>query len=57
MSSSGNAIEIAGQPDVEELESGGGGFVDWTAQFLENAKERCLISCLSTDRVVGLMSS
>ena len=50
------AIEIATQDGGEKVDVGDGGFVDWTAQFLENAKERCLISCLSTTRVATLMS-
>ena len=50
------AIEITTQDGGEKVDLGDGGFVDWTAQFLENAKERCLISCLSTTRVATLMS-
>ena len=50
------AIEIATQDSGATIELGDGGFVDWTAQFLENAKERCLTSCLSTTRVAMLMS-
>ena len=50
------AIEIATQDGGGKVDLGDGGFVDWTAQFLENAKERCLISCLSTTRVATLMS-
>ena len=49
------AIEIATRDDRAEVELGDGGFVDWTAQLLGNAKERCLISCLSVDRLVALM--
>ena len=50
------AIEIAAQDGGAMIDLGDGGFVDWTAKFLENAKERCLVSCLSTTRVVTLMS-
>lgn len=49
------AIEIAAEVEGAEVDLGDGGFVDWTAQFLENAKERCLVSCLSTTRVAALM--
>jgi len=49
------AIEIAVQDDGGYVDLGDGGFVDWTAQFLGNAKERCLISCLSTTRVITLV--
>lgn len=36
------------------LELADGGGVDWTRKLLSNAKERCLISGLGSDRVVGL---
>ncbi len=49
------AIEIATRDDRAEVELGDGGFVDWTAQLLGNAKKRCMISCLSVDRLVALM--
>jgi hypothetical protein len=38
-------------------EVGDGGFTDWTAQLLNNAKERCLISCISTERLAALADS
>jgi len=38
-----------GRPDLLEL--GDGGFVDWTAQFLGNRKERLLISGYGLDRL------
>ncbi|MGR6318473.1 hypothetical protein Q2K19_00430 [Micromonospora soli] len=34
------------------LEVGDGGFTDWTARLTGDAKERCLISCLATERLV-----
>ncbi|MGH3171940.1 MAG: hypothetical protein ACRDN0_39540 [Trebonia sp.] len=34
-------------------EIGDGGFTDWTARLLNNAKERCLISCLATERLAA----
>lgn len=34
------------------LEVGDGGFTDWTARLLGDAKERCLVSCLATERLV-----
>lgn len=39
---------------VGEVEAGDGGFTTWTAQLLSDAKERCLISCLSTERLLGV---
>ncbi len=37
-----------------DSELGDGGFTTWTAQLTGNAKERCLVSCLSTERVLAL---
>ncbi|MEU8262087.1 hypothetical protein AB0C02_15855 [Micromonospora sp. NPDC048999] len=34
------------------LEVGDGGFTDWTARLTGDAKERCLVSCLATERLV-----
>jgi hypothetical protein len=34
-----------------------GGFTDWTAQLCGDAKERCLISCVATERLAALRSS
>jgi hypothetical protein len=36
------------------MEIGDGGLTDWTAQLAADAKERCLISCVSTERWLGL---
>ncbi|ADB35916.1 hypothetical protein Kfla_6927 [Kribbella flavida DSM 17836] len=35
-------------------ELGDGGFTRWTADLLGDAKERCLISCISTERLTAL---
>lgn len=35
-----------------EYEIGDGGFTNWTAELIPDAKERCLISCLSTERLL-----
>jgi hypothetical protein len=37
------------------LDIGDGGLTGWTAQLAADAKERCLISCVSTERWLGLM--
>ncbi|MGW5668015.1 hypothetical protein [Micromonospora sp. NPDC003776] len=34
------------------LEIGDGGFTDWTARLRGDVKERCLVSCLATERLV-----
>ncbi|MFD6261043.1 hypothetical protein ACFWFK_07910 [Micromonospora chalcea] len=39
------------QVTVGGWEIGDGGFTDWTARLLGDAKERCLISCLATERL------
>jgi hypothetical protein len=41
------AIRIAAGAD----EIGDGGFTTWTAQLMGDAKERCLVSCVSTERL------
>jgi hypothetical protein len=35
-------------------EVGDGGLTTWTAQLLGDAKERCLVSCLATERLAAL---
>jgi hypothetical protein len=45
-------IDAAAGDRQEEL--GDGGFTDWTARLRGDAKERCLISCLSTERLTAL---
>ncbi|TCO46366.1 hypothetical protein EV646_107391 [Kribbella antiqua] len=47
---SGTAIGI-GQGGAE---LGDGGFTRWTADLLGDAKERCLISCISTERLTAI---
>lgn len=37
-----------------DREVGDGGFTDWTARLTGDAKERCLISCLATERLVAV---
>jgi hypothetical protein len=41
-------IGVAGQ------DLGDGGFTGWTADLLGDAKERCLTSCISTERLTAL---
>jgi len=43
------AVRIA----VEGGEVGDGGFTDWTAKLMADNKERCLISCISTERLAA----
>ena len=37
------------------LDIGDGGLTDWTAQLAADAKERCLISCVATERLLSLL--
>lgn len=39
--------------EVEGAEVGDGGLTDWTAQLMADRKERCLISCVSTERLAA----
>ncbi|WP_406058121.1 hypothetical protein [Micromonospora sp. NBC_00860] len=38
------------------LEIGDGGLTDWTARLSGDAKERCLVSCLATERLIDGIS-
>ena len=51
------AIRIEAEADGGWQEVGDGGFTDWTARLLNDAKERCLISCVSTDRLAALTTA
>jgi hypothetical protein len=46
------ALRIAG--DQGETELGDGGLTTWTAQLTHDAKERCLVSCIATERLTAL---
>jgi hypothetical protein len=48
------AIRVDVDADGDWQEVGDGGFTDWTARLLNDAKERCLISCVSTERLTAL---
>jgi hypothetical protein len=47
----GTAIGI----EAGSAELGDGGLTRWTAALLGDAKERCLTSCISTERLAGLL--
>jgi hypothetical protein len=49
---SGTALGVG----VGAAELGDGGFTRWTADLLGDAKERCLISCVSTERLTAVLS-
>jgi hypothetical protein len=51
------ALRIFAEGDDGELELGDGGFTDWTAKLTQSKEERCLVSCLATERVASLARS
>jgi hypothetical protein len=44
----------AAHGETADVELGDGGFTGWTAALMANAKERCLISCIATERLTQL---
>lgn len=46
----GVALRVVADDDAE---LGDGGLTDWTARLLGDRKERCLVSCVSTERLLG----
>jgi hypothetical protein len=49
-------ITVSRRDAAGVVELGDGGFTTWTAQLTGNAKERCLVSCLSSERLAALYS-
>ena len=49
--------QVAFKVHVGSAEVGDGGLTDWTAQLLNDSKETCLISCVSTERLAALVST
>jgi len=50
----GVAIGLRADMDGQTIDLGDGGLTTWTAQLVNNAKERCMVSCLSTERLATL---
>ncbi|MGC5329023.1 hypothetical protein [Micromonospora sp. DT62] len=48
------ALRITAGDGADEVELGDGGFTDWTARMTSDAKERCLTSCLATEKIAAL---
>jgi hypothetical protein len=48
------ALRITADDGGQEIELGDGGFTTWTGQLMNDAKERCLVSCLATERLSTL---
>jgi hypothetical protein len=51
------ALRITVGAGAQEVELGDGGFTTWTGRLMNNAKERCLTSCLATERLSALAGS
>jgi hypothetical protein len=49
-----NGFALRITADHGEAELGDGGLTTWTAQLTQDAKERCLVSCLATERLTML---
>ena len=49
------AFKIMADGHAAEVELGDGGFTNWTAALMADAKERCLISCIATERLTQLI--
>jgi hypothetical protein len=48
------AVALRITADHGEVELGDGGLTTWTAQLAHDAKERCLVSCIATERLAAL---
>jgi hypothetical protein len=51
------ALKIFARAGDGVVELGDGGFTSWTAQLMGDAKERCFVSCLSTERLAALVDT
>lgn len=49
------ALRITATGPDGEVELGDGGLTSWTAQLTADAKERCFVSCLATERLTELV--
>ena len=49
------AVRLDVVRDGTEVELGDGGFTDWTSRLMSDAKERCLTSCIATERLAALL--
>ncbi|MEV6596903.1 hypothetical protein AB0M36_08585 [Actinoplanes sp. NPDC051346] len=48
------ALRITADDGTQVVELGDGGFTTWTGRLMNDAKERCLVSCLATERLAVL---
>ncbi|MBM0259692.1 hypothetical protein [Micromonospora sp. 4G55] len=50
----GIAIGLRADVRGQTIDLGDGGLTTWTAQLINTAKERCMVSCISTERLTAL---
>jgi hypothetical protein len=50
----GVAIGLRAEAGGQTIDLGDGGLTTWTAKLINDAKERCMVSCLSTERLAAL---
>lgn len=50
----GAGIGLSAEDDGQIVNLGDGGGTDWTARLLGDAKERCVVSCIATERLAAL---
>lgn len=48
------AIGVCVEDDGRVINLGDGGVTDWTARLLGDTKERCVVSCIATERLAAL---
>jgi hypothetical protein len=51
----GLAIGLRAEAEGESIDLGDGGLTTWTGQLRGDAKERCMVSCLATERLAALV--
>lgn len=50
------ALKVTAADGADSVELGDGGLTAWTSLLMSDAKERCFISCLATERLASLMT-
>ncbi len=53
----GVAIGLRADVGGQTINLGDGGLTTWTARLMNNAKERCMVSCVSTERLTALANA
>jgi tRNA(Ile2) C34 agmatinyltransferase TiaS len=53
----GVALSVHAAVDRTDVDLGDGGLTTWTAQLLADDKERCLVSCVATERLAQVAAS